>query len=106
MTLEKDGATPDRTAGASPAPGASSAPPEKDDLIKAMTRALRVSFKMASMYNAEHPAFKSSVNELMAKLEALFVHLNPLSIGFTPHALLIDGRFWEGERTYPELVRK
>lgn len=89
----------------SPANGEPSGSAEKDELIKAMTRALRVSFKMASMYNAEHPAFKSSVNELMAKFEALFVHLNPLAIGFTPHALLIDGRFWEGERTYMDLAQ-
>ena len=105
MTLEKEGATLDRTPGAPAAPGEPSAASEKDDLIRAMTRALRVSFKMASMYNAEHPAFKSSVNELMAKLEVLFIHLNPLSIGFSPHALLIDGRFWEGERTYMDLAQ-
>lgn len=105
MTLEKEGATLDRTPGAPAAPGEPSAASGKDELIRSMTRALRVSFKMASMYNAEHPAFKSSVNELMAKLEALFIHLNPLSIGFSPHALLIDGRFWEGERTYMDLAQ-
>jgi hypothetical protein len=70
-----------------------------------MCRALRVAFKMASMYNAEHPAFKSSVNDLIAKLEALFVHVNPLTIGFSPHALLIDGRFFEGERTFMDLAQ-
>jgi hypothetical protein len=81
------------------------APAGKDELIRSMARALRVAFKMASMYNAEHPAFKSSVNDLIAKLEALFVHINPLSIGFSPHALLIDGRFWEGERTFMDLAQ-
>ncbi|OGD23255.1 MAG: hypothetical protein A2Y70_05230 [Candidatus Aminicenantes bacterium RBG_13_64_14] len=70
-----------------------------------MARALRVAFKMASMYNPDHPAFKSSVNELMVKLEAIFVHISPLSIGFSPHALLIDNRFWEGERTYVDLAQ-
>jgi len=80
-------------------------PADKDELIRSMTRSLRVAFKMASMYNADHPAFKSSVNELMAKLEALFLYINPVSIGFSPHALLIDGRFWEGERTYMDLAQ-
>jgi hypothetical protein len=80
-------------------------PADKDELIRSMARALRVAFKMASMYNAEHPAFKSSVNELIAKLEAIFVYVNPLSIGFSPHALLIDNRFWEGERTYMDLAQ-
>jgi hypothetical protein len=80
-------------------------PADKDELIRSMARAMRVAFKMASMYNADHPAFKSSVNDLMARLEALFVYINPLSIGFSPHALLIDGRFWEGERTYMDLAQ-
>ncbi len=87
-----------------PAP-APAVPAGKEELIRSMCRALRVAFKMASMYNSEHPAFKSSVNDLIAKLEALFVYLNPLAIGFSPHALLIDGRFWEGERTYMDLAQ-
>ncbi len=91
--------------GVSPEAPRSSASPEKDELVRSMARALRVAFKMASMYNSEHPAFKSSVNELITKLEALFVHISPLSIGFSPHALLIDGRFWEGERTYMDLAQ-
>jgi len=102
MTLEKDAATLARAPGAA---GEASAPSGKDELIRAVTRALRVAFKMASMYNAEHPAFKSSVNELMAKLETLFDHLSPVSIGFTPHALFIDGRFWEGDRTFADLAQ-
>jgi hypothetical protein len=82
-----------------------SGPSDKDELIRSMARALRVAFKMASMYNLDHPAFKSSVNELMAKLEAIFVYISPLSIGFSPHALLIDNRLWEGERTYQDLAQ-
>jgi hypothetical protein len=93
---------PDPSAPAGPGPAL---PADKDELIRSMTRALRVAFKMASMYNPDHPAFKSSVNDLLAKVEALFAFINPLSIGFSPHALLIDGRFWEGERTYMDLAQ-
>ena len=93
-----------RESSAPPAP-APAVPEGKDELIRSMARALRVAFKMASMYNAEHPAFKSSVNDLIAKFEALFVYINPLSIAFSPHALLIDNRFWEGERTYMDLAQ-
>ncbi len=96
-TLDK----PESFAPPAPAP----VPSDKDELIRGMARALRVAFKMASMYNAEHPAFKSSVNDLLAKLEALSIHINPVSIGFSPHALLIDERFWEGERTYMDLAQ-
>jgi hypothetical protein len=88
-----------------PATPAHSWSSDKDELIRSMARALRVAFKMASMYNPDHPAFKSSANELLAKLEAVFVHISPLSIGFSPHALLIDNRFWEGERTYVDLAQ-
>ncbi len=94
-----------KTDGSAPEAPDYSAPSGKDELIRSMARALRVAFKMASMYNPEHPAFKSSVNELMAKLEAIFVYISPLSIGFSPHALLIDDRFWEGERTYTDLAQ-
>ena len=104
---ERDG--DDRTAARGPsAPPAAPAvviPADKDELIRSMAKSLRVAFKMASMYHADHPAFKSSVNELMAKLEALFAHINPVTIAFTPHALLIDGRFWEGERTFMDLAQ-
>lgn len=102
MSPERDSA---RSGPADPSVPPVVIPEGKDELIRSMTRSLRVAFKMASMYNAEHPAFKSSVNELLAKLEALFVHVNPLSIGFSPHALLIDNRFWEGERTYMDLAQ-
>ena len=105
MPGDDGGATLDRRqVPASPAP-APAEPAGKDELVRAMCRALRVAFKMASMYNPEHPAFKSSVNDLLAKLETLFVHVNPVSIGFSPHALLIDGRFFEGERTFMDLAQ-
>jgi hypothetical protein len=106
MSADKAGdATIDTPVTSAPAPPAYSIPADKDELIRSMARALRVSFKMASMYSSDHPAFKSSVNELMAKLDALFAFLSPLSIGFSPHALFIDNRFWEGERTYMDLAQ-
>jgi len=105
MSSDRSDAPLERPSGSVPPAPAPVAPSGKDELIRSMCRALRVAFKMASMYNAEHPAFKSSVNDLVAKLEALFVHVNPLSIGFSPHALLIDGRFFEGERTFMDLAQ-
>lgn len=105
MSSGNDRATPGPSDPGAPASPSVPIPTDKDELIRSMARAMRVAFKMASMYNADHPAFKSSVNDLMAKLEALFAFINPLSIGFSPHALLIDGRFWEGERTYMDLAQ-
>ena len=105
MSSGDERATPGPAAPYAPASPSVPIPADKDELIRSMARAMRVAFKMASMYNADHPAFKSSVNDLLARLEALFVFINPLSIGFSPHALLIDGRFWEGERTYMDLAQ-
>jgi hypothetical protein len=104
--LSSDGpAAPERPDQSAPAGPSAPIPADKDELIRSMARAMRVAFKMASMYNPDHPAFKSSVNDLLVKLETLFVYINPLTIGFSPHALLIDGRFWEGERTYMDLAQ-
>ena len=100
-----DGATRGQGSPAGPALAGGPIPTDKDELIRSMTRSLRVAFKMASMYHADHPAFKSSVDDLLARLEALFAFVNPISIGFSPHALLIDGRFWEGERAYMDLAQ-
>jgi hypothetical protein len=105
MPADGGDATRERADASAPAAPSAAIPTDRDELIRSMARAMRVAFKMASMYNADHPAFKSSVNDLLARLEALFAFVNPLSIGFSPHALLIDGRFWEGERTYMDLAQ-
>jgi hypothetical protein len=86
-------------------PGESAGTADKDVLIRDMTRALRAAFKTSSMYRPDHPAFKSGVDDLLARLEALFAHLSPMTIGFTPHALFIDGRFWGDDPAYRDLAR-
>jgi hypothetical protein len=82
-------------------------PPEarKDLILKDFLRALKVSFKNASIYNLEHPAFISSIKSLQEIIDTIFEFLNPLSISFTPRSLYMDERFWEGEKTYQELGR-
>ena len=39
----------------------------------------------------------------MERLDSLFGLLSPLSVGFSPNSLFMDGRFWENEMTYVEL---
>jgi len=77
----------------------------RDDLIRDFLKVLKVTFKMATIYRLEHPSFANTVSDFMAKLESIFIFLNPLSIGFTPHSLFIDGRFWENEKTYIQLAQ-
>ncbi len=79
--------------------------PDKDKLIKDFLKTLKVAFKMATIYKMEHPAFKKTVQDLMAGLEAFFQLLGPLSIGFTPHSLFLDNRFWENEKSYLDLAK-
>jgi len=78
---------------------------DKDSLIKDFFTTLKISFKNATIYNPEHPAFQKTVTDLMAKVEALLMVTNPIAIGFTTHSLFVDNRFWEGDKTYIELAR-
>ena len=77
----------------------------RDFLLKDFLRSLKVSFKNATIYNMEHPAFIKSVEELQKSISSLFPILNPLVISFTPRSLFFDERFWEGEKIYQELGR-
>jgi hypothetical protein len=97
-TVEKPPASP-------AAAGEMAIPADRDELIMEFLRTLRVAFKLGAIYSLEHPAFKKTVDELMVKIEAIFLHISPLSIGFTPHSLFLDNRFWEGDRTYWDLAQ-
>lgn len=76
---------------------------DKDALIIEFLRNLKVTFKTASIYNLDHPAFHQGVTGLMETLDSLFDLLSPLAIGFAPSSVLIDGRFWENDPTYVAL---
>ncbi len=57
------------------------------------------------MYNQDHPAFQKSVTEVKEKIDALFEYMSPIEISFSPHALLIEDKFWDEEKMYKELGR-
>ncbi len=80
-------------------------PLDRDRIIRSFFQSLKVTFKMASMYNMEHPAFVSSVGEFQKKVEEVFALVGPVSLGFTPRSIYFDGRFWEGEKIFQELGR-
>lgn len=77
----------------------------RDFLLRDFLRSLKVSFKNATIYNMEHPAFIGSVEDLQKNIEGLFPILNPIILSFTPRSLFLDERFWEGEKIYQELAR-
>ena len=76
----------------------------KEEILKDFLNTLKISFKNASMYGIEHPAFSESVNKLNDKINNLFGFLIPLSIGFTSRSLFIDGRYWEKLQLYQEIA--
>ncbi len=78
---------------------------DKETAIHEFFMTMKVSLKNASMYNSEHPAFKKSIEEMKEKVEVVFEFMNPIEISFSPHALLIDDRFWDEEKIYRELGR-
>ena len=76
----------------------------KEEILKDFLNTLKISFKNASMYGIEHPAFSESANKLKEKIDKLFGFLIPISIGFTSHSLFIDGRYWEKLPLYQEIA--
>lgn len=78
---------------------------ERDQCLLDFLKILRLTFKMASIYNKDHPTFMRTVEELMASLESVLQFCNPLVMGFSPHSLLIEDQFWSGGKTTTELAQ-
>ena len=78
---------------------------DKEAAIRAFVISLKVAFRNASIYSLEHPAFASCIEDLQKKIEDLFEFIIPLSIGFSPHSLFMDGYFYEKEKIFQELAK-
>jgi len=78
---------------------------DKETAIHELFMTMKVSLKNASMYNPEHPAFTKAVEDMKEKIDVVFEFMSPLEIGFSPHALLVDSKFWDEEKIYRELGR-
>ena len=77
----------------------------KEEALKDFLNTLKISFKNASMYGTEHPAFSESVTKLKDKTDALFGYFIPISLGFTSNSLYIDDRHWEKSQLFVEVAR-
>lgn len=67
-------------------------------------RSLWLALKSASLYPAEHPAFRNSAAELKGKADELFQKALAVRLGFSSRSLLVDGEAWEKEKVYEELA--
>ncbi|MBN2120563.1 MAG: hypothetical protein JW734_05870 [Candidatus Omnitrophica bacterium] len=80
-------------------------PPEEMSAVEEFFKGLNLSFRGASMYFREHPAFLKSTSELKEKLEKVSLFRKVLSIGVTPEDLLLDGKYIKkGEHPYREIA--
>jgi hypothetical protein len=77
----------------------------KEETLKDFLNTLKTSFKNASMYGADHPAFSNSITRLIQRTEMLFKFFIPISIGFTSRSVYMDGRFWEKGQLFLELAK-
>ena len=76
----------------------------KEDTLKGFFNTLKTSFKNASIYGRDHPAFSESVNKLSENINDLFGFIIPISLGFTSHSLFIDGRSWDKSQLFKEIA--
>ncbi len=65
--------------------------PSVDEFLKS----LNFSFKQASMYFAEHPAFVKSVSMLAERLRVLSAYRKNIHIDVSPENLVIDGKVFD-----------
>jgi hypothetical protein len=77
----------------------------REETLKSLFTALKVSLKNASFYHKDHPAFTKSVEDLKGKIDSFLSGEESVKIGFTPHSLFFDDRHWEEDRTFTELAR-
>ncbi len=77
----------------------------KEQALHELFMTMKVSLKNAAMYNQEHPAFQKAVIDVKEKVDSLFEYMSPIVISFSPHALLVENKFWDEEKMYQELGR-
>jgi hypothetical protein len=77
----------------------------KEETLKDFLNTLKISFKNASIYGADHPAFSNSITRLQQRIEMLFKFFIPITLGFTSRSVYMDGRFWEKGQLFLELAK-
>ena len=78
---------------------------DKEKAIKDFLASLKITIKNASIYNLEHPAYKSSIEELKEKIENIFLFISPVRLSFTSNSLLIQDSSHEMEDFHVDLAR-
>lgn len=82
-----------------------SQPDNKEISLEEFLKSLRVSFNYILLYSNEHNSFVSSVGDLRQNLNTLFAFMDPVTIGFAPDALVIDGKTYNKLALHKELAK-
>ena len=77
----------------------------KEETLKDFLNSFKISFRNASIYGIEHPAFSKSIFDLKKKTDTLFKFLIPIYLGFTSRSLFIDEKYWEKGQLFEELAK-
>ncbi len=77
----------------------------KESQLQAFLRAMKTSFKNASIYRIDHPIFQQSVEILHQNLTGLFTFMIPIQLGFSATSILIEGKYRGGEQHIDELAK-
>ncbi|MDD5465970.1 MAG: hypothetical protein PHP73_06485 [Candidatus Omnitrophica bacterium] len=78
---------------------------DNEKILEDFFRSLKVALTNAFSYSKDHPYFIKSVENFKVKLEDILVVLNPLKIGVTSTAILVDGKSLAKSGFYDELAR-
>ena len=76
----------------------------KQEALNEFLKSLRISVRQAAVYPRDHPYFKKYIDDLRAKLEALFAFLKPLKLSVAPRHLVVENKPLEGEDYFRELA--
>ncbi len=77
----------------------------REETLKHLFTALKVSLKNASFYHKDHPAFTKSVEDLKGKVDNFLSGEESVKIGFTPYSLFFENKHWEEDRIFKEMAR-
>lgn len=78
---------------------------DQEKSTKDFLSTLKITVKNASIYNVEHPAFHSLVEELKEKIDTLFQFSSHVKLAFTSNSILIKDFQFGKESAYEDLAK-
>jgi hypothetical protein len=77
---------------------------EEKELILTFTRSLKATLDIGGMYSVEHPLFHENIEALVAAIENLLTLSDPITIGFSPSALITGSTSYDDQKMFQSLA--